>query len=122
MLRDESKPLLTVDETIKCYDCCPREEQFIREAKESITIEQVQEFYEFLQESHKLDNKSAFDVIYYLQEVLRVLPTHYEECRICGDLFDSENSGCIAGYCDGCGCQQDYDSFENGCDDCPDVE
>jgi hypothetical protein len=128
-------------DTRKCYQECERKEFFEREFVESTTIEQVQEFYEFLQGNRKeticklgskitwkqedmpkLSQEQAFAIIYYLQEALYILPDHYEKCKKCGDLFDSENDGCLGGYCDGCGCQHDYDSFENGCDDCPEAQ
>jgi hypothetical protein len=67
-----------------------------------------------------LSKEQAFAVIYYLQEALFVLPDTYEKCRECGDLYDDGCGGCIAGYCDGCGCQvEDYDNLEDGCEDCP---
>jgi hypothetical protein len=134
-------------DTSKCYENCDRKAFFVREFMESIEIEKVQEFYEWLQGNEQetictlpeifgrdidegkitwkpediphLTQEQAFAVIYYLQEALYILPDTYEKCRKCGDLYDSDNDGCRAGYCDGCGCQVDYDSLENGCEDCP---
>jgi len=100
MLRNENKKMLTIDETRKCYDCCPREKQFIDNAREEISIEDVDKFYRFLQgevpeeltlkRPLKLSSRQAFLVIYYLQEVFGILPDNYERCKTCGDLFDSD--------------------------------
>lgn len=80
-----------------------------------ISLKQTEEFYEFLQGNlpegiymkprPKLSQRRAFDVIWYLQEHLRLIPSNYERCCSCGDLYDSDNSGghkkdrC---YCDNC--------------------
>lgn len=129
-------------DTSECYENCDRKEFFERKFVESITIEQVQEFYEFLQGNRKetldddgkskiiwkdedipkLSQEQAFAIIYYLQEALYILPGYYEKCKNCGDLFDSNNNGCRGSYCDDCGCQHDYNSFENGCEDCSDAQ
>jgi len=129
-------------DTKECYEDCERKKFFEQEFVESLEIEQVQEFYEFLQGNRretvprsgtgkitwnpedmpKLSKEQAFAIIYYLQEALYTMPDHYEKCRICGDLFDGDKDGCMGGYCDECGCQCDYDSLENGCDDCPDAQ
>jgi len=112
----------------------------VEEQEDEVTIDQVQELYEFLQGKRKqtvtsgggkitwdampmLSKQVAFNIIYYLQEVLQIIPDNYEQCHIsdCGELFDSDNSGCSAMYCDVCGCQHDYYSYENGCEDCPEM-
>ena len=41
----------------------------------------------------KMTQREAFTVVYYLQEFLRVLPDHYEQCNACGELYDSECGG-----------------------------
>jgi hypothetical protein len=113
MLRDEKKQLLTVEETIKCYDCCPREEQFIRAACEDIPIEKIEELYEFLQgnlpeQVHMkrpphLSSAMAFRIIWFLQEITGVLPDKFERCKTCGDIFNSEAEGdAELSHCDCC--------------------
>jgi len=82
---------------------------------DKITLEQVIEFYEFLQgtvpksihmkKPPKLSQKQAFNVIWYLQEHLRILPDRYERCVRCGNLYDADEEGgvrrnrCYCGYC-----------------------
>jgi len=98
-----------------------------------VTIEQTQEFYEFLQgqipdndaqkitfeEPPKLSKKTATDIIYYLQEVMHIVPDTYESCKKCGDFFDSDNDGCLAGFCDCCGCQHhEFVDKDEGCIKC----
>jgi hypothetical protein len=93
----------------------------------AITLEQVDVFYKFLQgecpekfyikEMPQLTQNQAFAVIYYLQEGLYVLPDTYEKCRICGDLFDSDNDGCRAMLCEGC-CGSMCPGNNIDCEDC----
>ena len=72
--------------------------------KDKITLEQVEQFMrmltgEWLPEHWTPDNvpkmtqREAFTVVYYLQEVLRVLPNHHDQCGVCGELYDSECDG-----------------------------
>lgn len=86
-----------------------------------ITLEDVIEFYDFLQgelpkgmtipkaEIPKLNSKKAFNVIWYLQEHLRVLPDHYEQCDNCDSLFDDYSEGFYHDYenCDCVTCHED---------------
>lgn len=86
-----------------------------------ITLEQVEDFYEFLMgrppehlglrlargDAPKLRPRAAFTVIWYLQEVLHVLPENFEACPACGHLFDAHRSGHLGRrqehlYCDNC--------------------
>lgn len=95
-------------------------EDMIKE-QSKVTLDDVYGFYEFLQgrdESGikwgnkkglpRLSAEQAFQVIYYLQEHLRVLPDSIERCNICGELFDYENEGFHDNegtgkfYCDNC--------------------
>lgn len=46
-----------------------------------------------LNESPKLSDNQAFNVIYYMQEFLNILPDKFEKCSRCGKIFDTENSG-----------------------------
>ena len=79
---------------------------------DKITEEQVNEFYEFLQGKHMpecltmkrqphLSGHMAFRIIYYLQEILEVLPDRFEHCKTCGCIFDSYNEGHEL-HCDYC--------------------
>jgi hypothetical protein len=111
MLRNEKKELLSIDETIKCYDCCPREKQFIRQFVSEMPIEKIEEFYKFLQgelpdgihmkRPPHLSEQMAFRIIWFLQEQTCVLPDHVERCKTCGRLYDSENEGNDL-HCDDC--------------------
>ena len=82
---------------------------------EKITLEKVKELYKFLQGNvpaeicikrpPRLSQRQAFDVIWYLQEHLRILPDRYERCTRCGNIYDSEESGGIRRnrcYCEHC--------------------
>lgn len=73
---------------------------------ESIEEEAVQMFFEFLQGTNcpeKLTPKNqphltaeeAFSVIYYLQEVMEILPDKYEMCRKCGCIYDTYAGGTV---------------------------
>ena len=83
-------------------------------------LQWVSEFYNFLQGINpervgtggrgyqlKLSKKKAFTIIWYLQEHFPVLPDQIEQCSVCGDLFDSYESGYHSeinekDYCSGC--------------------
>ena len=41
----------------------------------------------------KLTPEEAFSVIYFLQEYLRVIPDHFEQCCICKELYDAGCEG-----------------------------
>lgn len=87
---------------------------------ETISHEKVEAFYDWLQgkscpdgvyfaENLNLTETEAFNVIYYLQEVLGVIPDKFERCKKCGCLIDSENEGIYVcgnyvcgNYCDEC--------------------
>lgn len=68
-------------------------------------LQWIQEFYEFLQgrlpeslsfprgHSPKLSKKKAYAIIYYLQEHMPLIPDQYEQCSICGDIYDSSTEG-----------------------------
>lgn len=47
-----------------------------------------------LQAQPKLSSESAFSVIYFLQERMRLIEDHYELCQECWTVYDSEESGC----------------------------
>ena len=71
---------------------------------DDISIEQVQEFYEWLQGENcpeqlhfekklNLSEEQAFSIIYFLQEHLKILPDNYERCCKCGCIYDSYVEG-----------------------------
>jgi len=101
----------SIQETIECYKGCPRKEQFVDMAREKISLEDVEKLYRYLQGDVpenltikcpvKLSSRKAFEVIYYLQEIMCILPDHYGRCRTCGDLYDSENEGHFP-HCENC--------------------
>lgn len=80
-----------------------------------ITLEQIEELYKFLQGEvpeginmkpcPKLSERRAFDVIWFLQEWMGILPDNYERCVSCGSLYDIHDSGGYRKdrcYCDFC--------------------
>jgi hypothetical protein len=83
-----------------------------------VTINELQEFFEFLQgvipnneatkisfvSPPKVSKETAISIIYYLQEVMGIVPDTYESCKKCSDFYDSGNESCLAMYCEGCGC------------------
>ncbi len=121
--------MLTIKDTTECFKECPRQEQFVNMARENISLEEVEKFYNFLQgevpeeltlqSPPKLTADQAFTVVYYLQEIFQILPDKYEKCLMpeCNALFDSENEGCAALFCDSCGCQ--YPKVICPCESCP---
>lgn len=67
-------------------------------------IQWVEEFYEYLQgcipddmvtvkPPVKLSKDKAFQIIWYLQEILPVFPDQIEKCNTCGKLYDSYREG-----------------------------
>jgi len=86
---------------------------------QEITIEQINEFYEFLQgecpeklcfkrgHQPKLNDKKSFAIIYYLQEYFKIFSDTIEKCDNCKELFDTRNEGLYweskgKNYCGGC--------------------
>lgn len=84
------------------------------------TLDQVKDFYEYLKgesvpdrfilSKHgrpKLTAKKAYQIIYILQEHLRIIPNTYEQCWNCKEIFDTNESGLYweskgRHYCNGC--------------------
>lgn len=100
-----------------------------------VTLQQTQEFFDFLQgtvpesihlgrgEKLRLTRKQAFNVIWYLQERLGIIPSRYEMCHRRGcdsDLFDTYGEGCSALWCDDCASR--YCPRDGRCDGCPKAE
>jgi hypothetical protein len=50
-----------------------------------------------------LTEDQAWSVIYYLQELLPVLPEYIERCDVCGELFDERDEGYYFSF-DGTNC------------------
>jgi len=84
--------------------------------KGKVTLEGAKALYGFLQgnappcleldSQPNVDERTAFSVIYFLQEVLRIIPDNYERCGGCGALFDvdfdtywDEDNGHCCCYC-----------------------
>lgn len=70
----------------------------------SIEQEAVEMFFDFLQgldcperltikHQPHLTAEEAFSVIYYLQEIMEILPDNYEMCRECGSIYDADWEG-----------------------------
>lgn len=104
----------SLKETIEseCYKDCPRKEQFERMAIESISLEDVDKLYQFLQGKlpddiimkcpPRLSERQAFRVIWFLQEEMGILPSNYERCKTCGILYDTYKEGGGDNHCDDC--------------------
>ena len=68
-----------------------------------ITQDQIEQFYEFLQgevpqglnmkRPPHLSGQMAFRIIYYLQEIMGILPDKFERCKTCGNIFNTETEG-----------------------------
>ena len=75
---------------------------------------EVQDFLDFLMGKYmpqnlymknppKLTANMAFKIIYYMQEILGVLPDKFEMCKTCKQIYDSENGGSLKDrHCDYC--------------------
>lgn len=70
----------------------------------TITLEQTVQFYEILRggdlpdgwkmsDQPSLSAEEAFSVVYLCQELLHIIPDHYEKCDVCQELFDSSHGG-----------------------------
>jgi hypothetical protein len=99
--------------------------------QEGEMLKSVNDFYDYLRGKKNMPNFSggppfpnlsddmAWEVIYMLQEGLRVLPDHIERCDGCGELYDTWSEGQYSeldgkSYCGGCA-----DSSETTyCDEC----
>ena len=80
---------------------------------QEIRLEHVQELYEFLQGKlpdcismkprPKLSQRRAFQVIWFLQERLGLIPDNYDRCVGCGVIYDSNSEGDRINYKNYCG-------------------
>lgn len=75
---------------------------------ENMEQEEIEMFYKFLQGTDCPENlhtqnqphltaEEAFSVIYYLQEIMEILPDKYEMCKECGCIYDAECEGACIG-------------------------
>lgn len=81
---------------------------------DDITLEKIEKFYEFLQGKYmpeylymkcppRLSEQKAFKIIYYMQEIMEILPDKFERCTTCGCIYDSEMGGSFKSlHCDDC--------------------
>jgi len=89
----------------QCYDCIYNSKS---EAKKKINRfadykDKIDILYKYLKGEElpegvhcrmpKLSPRKAFSVIWFLQEILHVLPDNIEQCRVCKELFDTDCSG-----------------------------
>lgn len=104
----------SLEDTIQsCWKGCPYK-GFNQSTQNEVTIEEVEQFYNFLQgevppqfymkRPPHLSETMAFRIIYYLQEIMHVIPDKFERCVTCGCIYDSENEGnsrkgCHCDYC-----------------------
>lgn len=70
-----------------------------------ITLEQVEEFFDFLRGElpdgmslvkkniPKLRDDQAFAIIWYIQERLRIIPDNFELCHDCKQIYDADYGG-----------------------------
>lgn len=66
----------------------------------------------------KLSAKKAYQIIYILQDGMRIIPDTYEQCWSCKELFDTYCSGLYwetkgRHYCDACSYQVPY-NYDRG--------
>jgi len=121
-----------------CYDCIHNKEKTESDAKERFINfrDKIDILYKYLKgeevpegvhcKKPTLSPDLAFAVIYFLQEIMHVLPDTIEQCDGCKELFDTDSSGWII--------DADYIDVDTGetlaekywghwCDDCvPDIE
>ena len=98
-----------------------------------VTLEQTSELHRFLQGENpegfivkplNIDSKTAFTIIWFIQERLRIIPDNYEMCSKCGEIYDANCGGGrvhCKNYCDGCEVWPDIEGWEYGsCEGCSD--
>ena len=77
------------------------------EIKPEISLEEIQKFHGFLRgklpdgvmmkDNPKISAQQAFNIIWYLQEKLRIFPDHFEMCDVCDGIDDDyETVFCIS--------------------------
>ena len=71
-----------------------------------IEIQQVQELLDYIEEKTAVTPEEAFEIIYYLQEKMHIIPDKFEICRSCNVVYDSdfegswnEEKGGFCGFC-----------------------
>jgi len=95
-----------IDESM-CYDCIYNSDSKCKEKKNNFVSQKdkLEILYNYLtgerlpdgvyRKTPKLSLNKAFDVIWFLQEVLHCLPDNIEQCKGCKCLFDTDSEGCI---------------------------
>lgn len=88
-----------------CCECKYNSESDGKEKEDNFVSikDKMQVFFEYLQgiklpdgthcKMPKLSAKKAFSVIWFLQEVMHVLPDNIEQCKDCLGLFDTDREG-----------------------------
>jgi cytochrome c len=71
-------------------------------------VERIEELMRFLQgrlpdgvkvrHQPNLTPDAAWTVVWFLQEMPRIIPDHYERCAVCGVIYDSESEGEYVDY------------------------
>jgi hypothetical protein len=74
---------------------------------DEITLEKVIELYDFLRgELPKgttmnirpmLSPELAFNIIWFLQEHMGIIPDNFEKCSVCNSLYDANSDGIYSG-------------------------
>ena len=69
--------------------------------------EEIQKFHEYLTDNLGLSANQAFEVIYYLQSTLPLIPDNFEMCGECKNMYDADYGGCFSEteqkfYCSWC--------------------
>ena len=93
-----------------------------------VTLDQVEDLVKmlighdvedvYLAHQPQLTRRQAFSVVYYLQEILCIIPDHYEMCGECDGIFDDRYGGGTrqgdnAQLCESCA--QHYDFCNSSC-------
>ena len=80
----------------------------------------IEDLYNSLIKDYKLSHKKAVGIIWYLQEITGIIPSCFEFCSVCKDLYDSYRGGYHSEINGKCYCEADR--YNNGeiafCEDC----
>ena len=89
----------------QCYDCQYNKESEAKEKQNRFAgmKGRLNVLYDYLQgqklpdgvhcKMPKLSPNMAFNVIWFLQEIMHCLPDNIEQCKSCKDLFDTDSEG-----------------------------
>lgn len=56
-------------------------------------VEEVQNLHEFLQKDMNRTAEESFEIIYYLQETMHIIPDKFEMCSECESICDTDCGG-----------------------------